>query len=124
MAFRKILVVDNDEAVLAFMHAKLGARFGVVGTTDPQKVIALARAEQPDLILCDIEMPGMDGGDLSAAVYGEDDLRDIPVLFLTALVSRDELRAQRDQLGGRPAISKDAPVAELVARIESLIDTG
>ena len=121
MAFRKILVVDNDEAVLAFMQAKLGARFGVVGTTDPQKVIALARAEQPDLILCDIEMPGLDGGDISAAIYAEDDLRDIPVVFLTALVSPQDLEEQHGQLGGRPAISKDAPLAELVALIESVL---
>jgi len=121
MAKRKILVVDNDDAVLAFMQAKLGSRFAVLGTTDPQKVLALARAEQPDLILCDIEMPDMDGGDLSAAMYLEDDLRDIPMLFLTALISREELKAQRDQLGGRPAISKDAPIGELIARIESLV---
>ena len=120
MAKRKILVVDNDDAVLVFMRAKLGTRYDVVGTTDPEKVLGLARRERPDLILCDIEMPGMDGGDLSAAVYGEDDLRDIPMVFLTALVSAEELEASRGQLGGRPAITKDAPVDRLVALIESL----
>ena len=121
MAKDKILVVDDDEAVLDFMQAKLGARFEIVSTTEPQSVLDLARAERPQLILCDIEMPEMDGGDISAAVYGEDDLRDIPMLFLTALVSPDELKVQQDQLGGRPAISKDAPIEQLIARIESLI---
>src|SRR5882672_4521881 len=123
MAKHKILVVDDDEAVLDFMQAKLGARFAIVSTTEPEQVLELARAERPQLILCDIEMPGMDGGDISAAVYGEDDLRDIPMLFLTALVSPDELKVQQDQLGGRPAISKDAPIEQLIARIESLIGT-
>jgi CheY-like chemotaxis protein len=122
MAKHKILVVDDDEAVLDFMQAKLGARFEIVSTTEPEKVLGLARAERPELILCDIEMPGMDGGDISAAVYGADDLRDIPVLFLTALVSADELKIQQGQLGGRPAISKDAPIDQLIARIESLIE--
>jgi CheY-like chemotaxis protein len=121
MAKHKILVVDDDEAVLDFMQAKLGARFEIVSTTESEKVLGLASAERPQLILCDIEMPGMDGGDISAAVYGRDDLRDIPVLFLTALVSPDELKIQQDQLGGRPAISKDAPIDQLIARIESLI---
>ncbi len=121
MAKHKILVVDDDEAVLDFMRAKLGARFDVVATTEPEKVLGLARAQQPDLILCDIDMPGMDGGDLSAAVYGADDLRDLPMLFLTALVSPQDLQIQQGQLGGRPAISKDAPIDQLVARIESLI---
>jgi putative two-component system response regulator len=123
MAKRRILVVDNDEAVLDFMRVKLGRRYDVVCTTDPQAALGLARAERPDLILSDIDMPGMDGGDISAAVYAEDSLRDIPVLFLTALVSPEELEAQRGQLGGRPAMSKDAPIDQLVARIESLFGT-
>jgi CheY-like chemotaxis protein len=117
----RILVVDDDEAVLEFMRAKLGARFAVTGTTDPQQVLALARNERPQLILCDIEMPGMDGGDISAALYAEDGLRDIPVLFLTGLVSAEDLKARQGQLGGRAAISKDVPIAELVARIDSLL---
>ncbi|HYD57864.1 MAG TPA: response regulator [Burkholderiales bacterium] len=121
MAKPRILVVDDDEAVLEFMRAKLSARYTILGTTDPQQVLALARSERPQLILCDIEMPGLDGGDLSAALYAQDDLRDIPVLFLTALVSQEDLRAQQGQLGGRAAISKEAPVAELMARIDSLI---
>jgi CheY-like chemotaxis protein len=117
----RILVVDDDEAVLEFMRAKLGPRFTVSGTTDPQQVLGLARSERPQLILCDIEMPGMDGGDLSAALYAADELRDIPVLFLTGLVSAEELKARQGQLGGRAAMSKDAPVAELVARIDALL---
>jgi CheY-like chemotaxis protein len=116
-----ILVVDDDEAVLDYMRAKLASRYSVVATTDPQEVIGLARAERPQLILCDIEMPGMDGGDLSAALYAEDGLRDIPLLFLTGLVTPEDLKAQQGQLGGRAAISKEAPIAELVARIDSLI---
>ena len=121
MAKPRILVADDDEAVLEFMRAKLSARYKILGTTDPQQVLALARSERPQLILCDIEMPGLDGGDLSAALYAQDDLRDIPVLFLTALVSRKDLEAQNGQLGGRAALSKEAPVAELMARIDSLI---
>ncbi len=121
MAKPRILVVDDDDAVLEFMRAKLGPRFAVTGTTSPEQVLGLARSERPQLILCDIEMPGMDGGDLSAALYAADELRDIPVLFLTGLVSADELKSRHGQLGGRAAISKDAPVAELVARIESLL---
>jgi CheY-like chemotaxis protein len=117
----KILVVDDDEAVLDYMRAKLAARYAIVATTEPQQVIELARTERPSLILCDIEMPGMDGGDLSAALHAEDDLRDIPLLFLTGLVTPGLLKAYQGQLGGRAAISKEAPIAELVARIDSLI---
>jgi CheY-like chemotaxis protein len=115
----KILLVDDDEAVHDFMLAKLGTRYTVVSTTEPGEVLALAAREKPDLIICDIDMPHMDGGDISAAMYNDDKIRDIPLLFLSAL-----LPAQQEpggQIGGRPAISKHAPIAQLIARIDSLI---
>lgn len=115
MTRRKILVVDDDEAVLDYLRAKIGARYEVTATSDAHDVVGLARRQVPDLILCDIDMPGLDGGDVSAALFADDETRDIPVLFLTALVSAPE------QLGGRHAIPKSAPLDELLARIEALI---
>jgi putative two-component system response regulator len=115
MTRRKLLVVDDDEAVLDYLRAKLGSRYELFFTNDSAEVVGLARHEHPDLILCDIDMPGMDGGDVSAALYGDDGTREIPVLFLSALVS------VQAQVGGRPAISKSVPVDQLIARIEALI---
>ena len=47
-------------------------------------------------------------------------MRDIPVLFITNLVSPSDLKNTGHQIGGRPAISKQAPLAELAKKIESL----
>jgi CheY-like chemotaxis protein len=115
MIRRRLLVVDDDDAVLDYLRAKLSSRYEIVVTETSQQVLDLARQGRPDLILCDIDMPGMDGGDVSAALFADDATRHIPVLFLSALV-----RAERE-VGGRHAIAKSAPIAELVARIESLI---
>ena len=112
---RRILVVDDDEAVLDYLHAKLGSRYEIAFTLTSENVIQVARKDRPDLILCDIDMPGMDGGDVSAALFADESTRDIPVLFLSALVSTQK------EVGGRHAIAKSAPVAELIARIESLL---
>jgi len=112
---KKLLVVDDDEAVLDYLQAKLGARFALVATSDPEEVLGLARRERPDLILCDIDMPEMDGGDISAALFADNGIRDIPVLFLSQLVSA------AGQVGGRHAVSKTAPIQELIARIEALL---
>ena len=117
----KLLIVDDDEAVIDYLQAELGDRYDIVSTNAPENVLALARRHHPALILCDVDMPGMDGGDVSAALYAEDDTREIPLLFLTGLASQGDLKRQQHQLGGRPAISKSAPVEELLARIESLI---
>jgi CheY-like chemotaxis protein len=115
MTRRRILVVDDDEAVLEFLRAKLGARYELLAVNEAERVVQLARDGRPDLILCDIDMPGMDGGDVSAALFADDETRDIPVLFLSALLSSEQ------QVGGRHAISKSAPIAELIARIEGLL---
>jgi len=116
----KLLVVDDDEAVIEYLHAKLGASYDVVSTNAPDRVLELARKERPSLILCDIDMPDMDGGDVSKELYADAELREIPVLFLTGLVSPSDLKAKGHQIGGRPAVSKQAPMEELARRIESL----
>jgi len=117
----RILVVDDDEAVLTFWKAKLASRYEVMTTSSPESVLAMARREKPQLILCDVDMPDVDGGDISSALFADDELRIIPVLFLTGLVGPAELKRVAGQLGGRAAVSKSEPVEAIVARIESLI---
>ena len=116
----KLLVVDDDEAMIDYLHAKLGERYDIVSTNAPENVLGLARTERPSLIVCDINMPGMDGGDVSKALHAHPEMRNVPVLFLTALISPSELK-QGQTIGGRRAVSKQAPLAELVKRIEELI---
>jgi CheY-like chemotaxis protein len=121
MTKHRILVVDDDEAVLDFLQAKLGSRYELISTNAPENVPKLARKHAPHLILCDVDMPEMDGGDLSSILFADQELRDIPLLFLTALASAADLKQLAGQLGGRPAVSKSEPIDKLVARIEALI---
>ena len=117
---KKILLVDDDEAVVSYLVVKLARYYDLISTTDPTQVVAMAREEQPDLILCDIDMPDMSGGDLESALTDDPATAFIPVLYLTALVSPEEARDLQGQVGGRPGISKRAPLAELLARIDEL----
>jgi CheY-like chemotaxis protein len=118
----KLLVVDDDEAMIDYLHAKLGDRFDIVSTNAPENVLNLARTERPNLILCDINMPEMDGGDVSKALHAHPEVRTVPVLFLTALISPNELKNTGNLIGGRPAISKQAAIPELEKRIRQLIE--
>lgn len=115
---RKVLLVDDDEAVVAHLVIKLSRLYEVVSTVDPRQAVALARRELPDVILCDIDMPGMSGGDVAAALAGDSATARIPLIYLTALVSPQEARELQGQVGGRPGVSKRAPLAELVAAID------
>ena len=116
---KRVLLIDDDEAVVAHLTVKLSKRYEVVSTADPRQAVALARRELPDVILCDIDMPGMSGGDVAAALSQDSGTARIPLIYLTALVSPEEARELQGQVGGRPGVSTRAPRAELVACIDA-----
>ena len=117
----KILIVDDNELSLELMQAKLADRYDIVTTNAPDNVVKLARETEPDLIICDFDMPEMDGGEVSEALFADAELRLIPLLFLTSLATTADMNRMRKQIGGRPAISKDSSLERLVARIEELL---
>ena len=117
----KILIVDDDELALEITTTRLSERYDIVSTQIPGNVVRLARETEPDLIICDFDMPEMDGGEVSAALLADEELKYIPLLFLTGLATSGDLNRMRKQLAGRRAVSKDAPLAQLVARIEELL---
>jgi len=122
MAWRaKILIVDDSELSLEVLQAKLADRYDIVATNTPGNALKLARETEPDLILCDFDMPDMDGSDVSEALSADEELRHTPLLFLTAIATTGDLNRMRKQIGGRPAISKDSPIDRIVAKIEALL---
>jgi CheY-like chemotaxis protein len=120
----KILIVDDDELSLEILATKLAERYDIVSTQIPGNVLKLARETEPDLIICDFDMPEMDGSDVSAALFADEGLRLTPLMFLTAIATTGDLNRIRKQIAGRRAVSKDAPFAQLVERIEELLKTG
>ena len=117
----KILVVDDDELALEIVTTKLSERYDIISTQDPTRVLKLARDHEPDLILCDFDMPEMDGSEVSEALRADEELKYIPLLFLTGLATSGDLNRMHKQMAGRRAVSKDAPLAQLIARIEELL---
>ena len=121
MSKQKILVVDDDEAVLEYLCLKVGARYDVIVTAASSEVMAIARESQPQLIVCDLDMPDMNGTQVSAAIFGDEELRHIPLMFLTGAIAPSDIRRVRGQVGGRPAVAKNAPLPELLERIEAML---
>ncbi len=117
---RKILLIDDDDSVLVYLTAKLTREFDVVSTVDPTRAAALARMHLPDVILCDIDMPAMSGGDVLRMLEEDSLTARIPFLYLTALVSPVEAQDLDGQVGGRPGVSKRAHLSELLQRIEEV----
>jgi CheY-like chemotaxis protein len=116
---KRVLLVDDDQTVLDYLTTKLSKRYDVVSTSDPRKTAALARTELPDVILCDIDMPDMGGGEVAAALADDSVTARIPLIYLTDLVSPQEAREMDGFVGGKPGVAKRAPLAELVATIDA-----
>jgi two-component system cell cycle response regulator DivK len=87
----RILVVEDHAANMALAVFLLeSAGHAVLSATDAEAGLALARDEQPDLILMDIQLPGMDGLEATALLKAEDATRAIPVVALTALAMKGD----------------------------------
>jgi DNA-binding response OmpR family regulator len=81
----KILIVDDDPSILellSFLISKQG--HDVLTATDGKAGLEKAKAERPDLIVLDVMMPEMDGFGVSASLFKDRDMRDTPILILTA----------------------------------------
>ncbi|MFV1996019.1 MAG: response regulator, partial [Verrucomicrobiales bacterium] len=91
----------------------------VVVENDSLKALEVARACRPDIILLDVVMPGLDGGDVEELLRADPDLVDIPLLILTALVSNaDSAQDTAAQSGHSAVIAKPVSTEKLVAAIE------
>ena len=115
----KILVIDDDEAVLDFLRQKVGRDFAIETLTDARKAVETAAAQRPDVVLCDIDMPHMNGAEVAAAFAKNPALAKIPLIFLTNVLSPSEVAGMGGMVSGHRSISKRAPVAEILAGIRA-----
>ena len=90
----KVLIVEDNPANMTLAIFLLeSAGHAVIHATDAEAGLTLARDEQPDLILMDIQLPGMDGLEATALLKSDPSTRAIPVIALTALAMKgDEQR--------------------------------
>jgi CheY-like chemotaxis protein len=115
---KTILIVDDDPAVIEVLGMRLRGQYRTLATTSPQQAIRMALDKRPDLVLCDFDMPAMNGVELAKQIRAEFAGR-IPVVYLTSLVTPAEARA--GAMKGEQVIAKQAPISELLACIKSLI---
>ena len=90
---KKVLLVDDEAGFteLLKMNLEKSGDYEVQIENDPPQALGTARRFQPDAVLLDVVMPGMDGGDVQAQFQGDPILGNIPIIMLTALVDSAEL---------------------------------
>lgn len=120
MTKKKILLIDDEPTVTRTVKVNLEQFGKYVVRTENNAADALPAARQfkPDLIFLDVVMPGMDGGDVEALFEQDPDLKHIPVVFLTAIVTRQETGKDTAIKGGKKFMAKPIHVDALVKCIE------
>jgi len=120
---KRILVVDDEPSVTRNLKLNLESSggFDVFTENHATNALAAARIFRPDLILLDVIMSGMDGGDVVARLRADPLLRDTPVIFLTALVSNEETDGHEIVSGGETFLAKPVDIGELKKTLEDHI---
>jgi signal transduction histidine kinase len=114
-----VLVVDDQPANVRLVGTVLtDAGFDVMPATSGEQALARLKHAQPDLILLDMRMPGMDGFEVLQNLRRDAALADIPVIFLTAAAER-ELVVEALEAGAVDYLTKPFVAEELVARVRA-----
>jgi two-component SAPR family response regulator len=87
-----IVSIDDEANILKLVQVMLGAQYQVMVFSEADKALKALGSLRPDLIICDITMPSMDGFELHALLRERDTLRGVPFIYLTALGEREMVR--------------------------------
>jgi len=122
----KILIVDDEPGVVELIKNSLEKNdYEVVTASDGLEGVEKAWSKNPDLIILDIMMPNMSGGDAVRALKSNSTTRNIPIIFLSAVVSKKE--EMKNELSVKieniyyPAMAKPFEPLVLLAKIEELL---
>jgi two-component system alkaline phosphatase synthesis response regulator PhoP/two-component system response regulator RpaA len=116
----RILVVDDDHEVAKSIEASLKRHYQVYVVHTGVGAIKEARRHQPDIVVLDVLMPGMDGLETCRELRTDPALADIPILFLTAL-GRPEDRVAGLRAGADDYLTKPFNLEELQLRIKAIL---
>jgi two-component system, OmpR family, response regulator len=114
---KRILVVDDEASITRLLKLNLEQTNDYTVRAENDATLALAAAEQfePHLILLDVMMPGLDGGELASRLQASPKLKKVPIVFLTAAATKGEVYARGGKVGGLPFLAKPVELSEVIA---------
>jgi two-component system, OmpR family, alkaline phosphatase synthesis response regulator PhoP len=117
---KRILIVDDEPGVTRSLKLNLEATVGYEVRTenDSARAIEVARDFHPQLILLDVLMPHLDGCDIAARIHADPELKETPIVFLTALAHNKDTGGHAVAAGSTVYLAKPVDTRELIACIE------
>lgn len=105
---KRILIVDDEPGITNLLRLNLekSGHYTVRTENDAERVLSAAVEFKPDLMMLDVMMPGMSGGELAGKLRNTNAFKKLPIVFLTAAVKQHEVDARDGVIGGFPYIAK------------------
>ena len=120
----RILLIDDEEDFCFFVKGNLEAKgeYEVLTANNGLEGLEMARESGPDLILLDMIMPEMTGDEVAFELKKDPVLKDIPIIFLTAIVTKQETGPENlARIGGRNFMAKPVQTQGLIKAIEKAL---
>ncbi len=117
----RILLADDNADMRRYIERLLGQRYQVAAVPDGLAALAAARAALPDLVLCDVMMPGLDGFELLRELRADERTREVPVIMLSARAGA-EARIEGLESGAEDYLVKPFAARELLARVSAHLE--
>lgn len=119
----RVLIIDDEEVFSSFIKTNLEntGDYDVLTAANGSDGISIAKKEHPDIIFLDIMMPELSGPEVSRQLLDSKSTADIPIVFLTAIVHKDEIESDEGVISGRNILAKPVTTEELVTTIKKLV---
>lgn len=118
----RILVVDDEQKMLVLCRDILANEgFDVLTADNATDGLRLAVENTPDLILLDVMMPEIDGGQMAQELKQKDKTKNIPIIFLTSIITEEEAIETGGKISGQIFMSKSTNKKELIKKINEVL---
>lgn len=123
MTKKKILVIDDDARLTRMLELYFNGteEYQLKAENKAENALLTIQQYKPQLILLDIMMPHLDGGDLAGMIRNLPGFSDVPIIYLTGAVSKREVEVGGGMIGGEPFIAKPFDFNELTTRISQYV---
>jgi CheY-like chemotaxis protein len=116
----KVLLIDDEESLTRLLKRNLDrmGRFEVRAENSALFALSTAKEFEPDLIFLDVMMPELDGGEIAAQLAQHPRLKHVPIIFLTAAVTQEEILRTGGVIAGYQYLAKPVDLDQLLDAID------
>ena len=119
----RVLLVDDDRRITVMLSRMLlsAGEYSVRIENDSRQVVAVAEEFQPDVVVMDVDMPHMDGGDVAYAMGSRESTHKIPIIFLTSLFTRAEAQKGQEAASNQRVLPKPLAKNDLIRALSAAL---